>query len=581
MCHEASSVGLPPAIGVAKATVVLEDFAHCDAIFIFGQNPGTNSPRMLDELHAAARRGVRIVAFNPLRERALERFADPKNALEMATLRSTPISTHYFQVRVGGDLAALKGMMKALLEADDVALASGRPRVLDVDFIDTHTHGFPALAADLRTTTWTTIERQSGLTRADLATAARVYAEAKAVIAAWGMGITQHRHGTQNVQQIVNLLLLRGNIGRPGAGALPVRGHSNVQGDRTVGINEKPPAELLDRLEAVFGFEPPRHNGHAVAESVEAMIRGEAKVFIALGGNFIAAVPDTEIATRAMRRLELTVGIATKLNRGHLVHGRKALILPCLARSELDIQASGLQFVTVEDSTCMVQLSAGRNRPASPHLLSEPAIVAGMARATLARSRVDWERLLADYDRIRDAIEAVFPIFKDFNTRVRQRGGFHLMSTARERIWNTPTGKANFLLHPGLEEDPHQENPDVLWLTTLRSHDQFNTTIYSLDDRYRGVFGERRVLFLSREEMRKRDLTADDLVDLTTVSTDGTARVARGFKAVPYDMPIGACASYYPETNGLVPLYSRDAQSGTPSTKAVPVRICRSVPAAA
>src|SRR5215831_8437614 len=575
MCHEASSVGLPPALGVAKATVVLDDFAHCDAIFIFGQNPGTNSPRMLDELHAAARRGVRILTFNPLRERALERFADPKNPLEMATFGSTPISSHYFQVRVGGDVAALKGMMKALIEFDGQAAASGEPRVLDVDFISTHTHGFDALAADLRATSWTAIERQSGLAAAELVTAARVYAEAKAVIAAWGMGITQHRRGTQNVQQIVNLLLLRGNIGRQGAGALPVRGHSNVQGDRTVGITEKPTPEFLNRLKAVYGFEPPRRHGHGVTGTVEAMVRGDAKVFIALGGNFIAAVPDTEIATRVMRRLNLTVGINTKLNRGHLVHGRNALILPCLGRTELDMQAAGPQMVTVEDSTCVVQGSAGRNRPASPHLLSEPAIIAGMAKATLPNSRIDWQVMVANYDRIRDAIEAVFPIFKDFNTRVRQRGGFHLTSTARQRIWNTPTGKANFLVFPGLEQDPHQDDPNVLWLTTIRSHDQFNTTIYTLDDRYRGVYGERRVLFLAREEMDRRKLAPDDLVDLTTVSTDDSIRVARGFRVVPYEMPSGACAAYYPETNGLVPLYSRDEQSGTPTSKSVPVRVSR------
>jgi molybdopterin-dependent oxidoreductase alpha subunit len=573
MCHEATSVGLPPALGVGKATVVLDDFNHADAIFIFGQNPGTNSPRMLDELHAAARRGVQIVTFNPLKERALERFQDPKNPIEMATFRSTPISTHYFQVRVGGDCAALKGMMKALIEADDEALTKGKPRVLDADFINTHTHGFDALAADLRVTSWAAIERQSGLTRADLTTAARIYAGAKSVIAAWGMGITQHRYGTQNVQQIVNLLLLRGNIGRSGAGALPVRGHSNVQGDRTVGITERPTPEFLDRLKAVFGFEPPRNYGHAVVETAEAIVRGDAKVFVGLGGNFIAAIPDTEITSQAMRRLNLTVGINTKLNRGHLVHGRQSLILPCIARSELDMQADGPQFVTLEDSTCVVQASDGCNAPASPHLLSEPAIIAGMARATLPNSRIDWGAMVANYDRIRDAIEAVFPIFKDFNARVRKPGGFHLTSTARNRIWETPTGKANFLVFPGLDEDPHLDDPGVLRLTTIRSHDQFNTTVYALDDRYRGIFGQRRVLFLSREEMEKRGLAPYQLIDLKTVATDNTRRIACGFKVVPYDMPAGACAAYYPETNGLVPLYSRDEQSGTPTSKSVPVRI--------
>ncbi len=575
MCHEASSVGLPPAIGVAKATVVLEDFAHADAIFIFGQNPGTNSPRMLDELHAAARRGARIVTFNPLRERALERFTDPKNVMEMALMDWTAISSHYFQVRVGGDVAALKGIMKALIEADDAAGDSGR-RILDTRFIAMHTHGVEALIADLRKTAWADIVRRSGLRKRDLVRAARIYANAKSVICAWGMGITQHRHGTDAVQQIVNLLLLRGNIGRPGAGACPVRGHSNVQGDRTVGINEKPAPEFLDRIHDVFGFEPPRKDGHAVVAAVEAMIAGTAKVFIGMGGNFVAAIPDTEIAVAAMRKLELTVGIATKLNRGHLVHGRQALILPCLGRTEIDLQAEGPQAVTVEDSMCNVQASRGRNQPASPRLLSEPAIVAGMARATLPGSRVDWLWMIANYDRIRDAIEATLPIFRNFNERVRQPGGFHLGSTARQRIWNTPNGKANFHVFAGLDEDPRQDDPDALWLTTLRSHDQYNTTIYGLDDRYRGVFGQRRVLFLSRDEMAKRGLAADELVDLQTLSTDGIDRVVRGFKVVPYDMPTGACASYYPETNGLVPLYSRDERSGTPTSKAVPVRIFRS-----
>ena len=575
MCHEASSVGLPPSLGVAKATVILDDFAHADAIFIFGQNPGTNSPRMLDELHAAARRGTRIVTFNPLRERALERFADPKNVIEMATLTSTPISSDYFQVRVGGDVAALKGMMKALVEADDDAAAQGKPRVLDVDFIEAHTHGVDDLLTDLRTIAWATLERRSGLNKEDLVKAAGIYAESKAVIAAWGMGITQHRHGTEAVQQIVNLLLLRGNIGRPGAGACPVRGHSNVQGDRTVGITEKPTPEFLDRLKDIFGFEPPRDEGHAVVAAVEAMVRGTAKVFIGMGGNFVAAVPDTEVAKAAMRRLSLTVGINTKLNRGHLVHGRRALILPCLGRTEIDIQSDAPQAVTVEDSMCNVQASRGSNIPASLQLLSEPAIVAGMARATLPNSKVDWSGMVANYDRIRNAIEAVFPIFENFNERIRQPGGFHLTSTARERIWKTPTGKANFQVFPGLEEDPHLHDPDALWLTTIRSHDQYNTTIYGLDDRYRGVFGQRRVLFLSPKEMAKRKLAPNDIVDLRTISTDSTDRVARGFKLVPYDMPTGACAAYYPETNGLVPLYSRDERSGTPATKAVPVRILR------
>jgi molybdopterin-dependent oxidoreductase alpha subunit len=579
MCHEATSVGLPPALGVAKGTVLLEDFAKADAIFIFGQNPGTNSPRMMDELHAAARRGAPIVTFNPLRERALECFADPKSVIEMGTLGATPISSNYYQVKIGGDAAALKGIMKALIEADDAAVGSGTPRVIDADFIAEHTHGFAALVADLRATAWEAIEQRSGIARADLAAAATIYANAKAVIGVWGMGITQHRRGTETVQQIVNLLLLCGNIGRPGAGACPVRGHSNVQGNRTVGITEKPTAEFLDRLKATFGFEPPRAHGHDVVTAISAMIRGDAKVFIALGGNFVAATPDTAITQDAMRRLNLTVGINTKLNRGHVVHGRRALILPCLGRTETDIQATGPQSITVEDSMSMVHASAGTNAPASPHLRSEPAIIAGIAQATLPRSRVAWTYLIANYDRIRDAIEAVFPIFDNFNPRIRVPGGFHLTSWARQRVWMTPTRKANFLVVAGIAEDSGVDDPDALWLTSIRSHDQYNTTIYSLNDRYRGVFGQRRVVFVSARDMVKRGLKASEWVDLQTISDDGVERIARGFKVVPYRLPQGSCAAYYPETNGLVPLNSHDAHSHTPTYKAIPIRIMRAASA--
>jgi molybdopterin-dependent oxidoreductase alpha subunit len=581
MCHEATSVGLPPALGVAKGTVLLEDFAHADAIFIFGQNPGTNSPRMMDELHAAARRGVAIVTFNPLRERALERFADPKNVVEMGTFGATPISSNYYQVRIGGDAAALKGIMKALLEADDDAIAAGRPRIVAADFIARHTHGFEAFANDLRATTWDAIERRSGLQRSDLVTAAAIYANAKATIAVWGMGITQHRRGTETVQQIVNLLLLRGNIGRPGAGACPVRGHSNVQGNRTVGITEKPTAKFLDRLKDTFGFEPPRAHGHDVVTAIGEMVRGRSKAFIALGGNFVAATPDTAITQDAMRRLNLTVGINTKLNRGHVVHGRQALILPCLGRTEIDRQATGPQSITVEDSMSMVHASAGSNEPASALLRSECAIVAGIAQATLPNSRVPWAHIIENYDRIREAIEAVFPIFADFNVRIRVPGGFHLSSSARERIWMTPTGRANFMIFEGIEEDLGVADKDAIWLTSIRSHDQYNTTVYSLNDRYRGVFGQRRVIFLSAPDIKKRGLRAGEQVDLTSIADDGVDRVARGFKVVPYRLPEGSCAAYYPETNGLVPLQSHDAHSHTPSYKAIPIRITRSTAVAA
>ena len=576
MCHEATSVGLPQSLGVGKGTVLLEDFEKADCIFIFGQNPGTNSPRMMTDLRNASRRGATILSFNPFRERALERFQAPQNPVEMATLTSTPISQRLFQVRVGGDVALIKGMMKRMVEADESARTEGRGPVLDWDFIHGHTIGIDALIADLKATQWADIERKSGIARADIAVAADAYMKAERAILVFGMGITQHRHGTQNVQQLANLALLRGNIGREGAGICPVRGHSNVQGDRTVGITEVPSDALLDALEARFGFSPPRAPGHNVVTALEAMVRGEARVFIGLGGNFAAAIPDWEQTQAAMRRLDLTVHIATKLNRSHIVHGREALILPCLGRTELDEQAGGPQAVTVEDSMSMVHASRGHNRPASEQLKSEPAIIAGMARATLgAGSRVAWEELIADYARIREDIEAVFPIFQGYNERIKEPGGFHLTSLARERIWATPSGKANLLVCEGLCEDPAVDDPQALWLTTVRSHDQYNTTLYSLSDRYRGVYGQRDVLFLNETEMNRRGLKADDRVDILTLSQDGIARAVRGFRVVPYSFPDGSCAAYYPETNPLVPLYAHDPQSFTPSSKGVPVRLVK------
>ncbi|WP_109479734.1 FdhF/YdeP family oxidoreductase [Paraburkholderia sp. C35] len=578
MCHEATSVGLPQSIGVGKGTVLLEDFEHADAIFIFGQNPGTNSPRMMSDLHSASRRGAKIVSFNPFRERALERFASPQNPVEMATLGSTPISTYLYQVRVGGDVAVLKGMMKAIVEADDAALAADQPRILDIEFIEGHTHGIDALLDDLRATSWDAIEQHAGLSRADIENAANIYMRAENAILVYGMGITQHHRGTENVQQIANLALLRGNVGRPGAGICPVRGHSNVQGNRTVGITEKPSQALVDGIERAFGFRPPGNHGNDVIATLEAMMRGEAKVFIGLGGNFAAAIPDWVRMQEAIRTLDLTVHIATKLNRSHLVHGKAALILPCLGRTEIDIQADGPQSITVEDSMSMVHASGGRNEPASPHLKSEPAIVAGIARATLgARSRVPWEQMIANYDRIRDAIEIVFPIFQAYNERIRMPGGFHLVSSARERVWNTPTGKANFLVFMGLDENPWHNDDEALWLTTMRSHDQYNTTLYSHSDRYRGVFGQRDVVFMNQHELRKRGLHPGERVDIVALSTDGIERVVRSFKVVEYSLPDGCCGAYYPEVNPLVPLYAFDPQSRTPSYKSVPVKIVRAV----
>lgn len=578
MCHEATSVGLPQSIGVGKGTVLLEDFDKSDCIFIFGQNPGTNSPRMMTSLWKASRRGAAIISFNPFRERALERFQYPQNPIEMATLSATKISSPLYQVRVGGDIAALKGIMKVMVEEDEAARAADQPAILDWDFIRGHTVGIEALVADLKATQWPAIERMSGLTRDDLQHAARVYMKAERAIIVYGMGITQHRRGAHNVQQLANLALLRGHVGREGAGLCPVRGHSNVQGDRTVGITEVPSKEFLDRLEHHFGFKPPTEPGHNVVTALEAMLRGEVKVFFALGGNFAAAIPDWQQTQAGLRSLDLTVHVSTKLNRSHLVHGREALILPCLGRTEIDIQANGPQSVTVEDSMSMVHASGGRNKPASEHLLSEPAIIAGMARATLGnRTVVDWEGFVADYDRIRDAIEAVFPIFQGYNARIRVPGGFHLTSTARERIWVTPSGKANLLRFEGLGEDTCESDPEMLWLSTIRSHDQYNTTLYSMSDRYRGVYGQRDIVFLNEQEIKKRGLVDGDRVDLVTLSTDGMERSVRNLRVVGYSFPNGCCAAYYPETNPLVPLYAHDPICFTPSSKGIPVRIVRSV----
>ena len=574
MCHEPTSVGLPESIGIGKGTVLLDDFADAEAIFILGQNPGTNSPRMLTELHRASRRGVPIVVFNPLRERALERFTAPQDPVEMATFGETRIASEYCQIRIGGDVAALKGVMKLALEAHDEALRNGQEPVLDLDFIARHTHGFEAFVDDLRQTTWEDILRVCGVPREQLERVGAVYMRARAVIVVYGMGITQHRLGTANVQQIVNLLLLRGNFGKPGAGICPVRGHSNVQGDRTMGVDEKPKPALLDQLKKVFGFDPPRAHGHNVVNAVQAMVDGRAKAFVGLGGNFVRAVPDWTVAEAAMRRLRLTVVVSTKLNRGHLIHGQQALILPALARSDIDMQAGARQSVTVEDSMSMVHASSGLVEPPSTHLKSEVAIVCGMAKATLPGDIIDWDYFVADYNRIRDKIEEVFPdLFAEFNKRIRKPGGFHLTNLPRQRVWNTATGRANFLVFPGAEEDLPVSDPAMLRLATLRSHDQYNTTIYSLDDRYRGVFGGRMVVFMNEADMRTRGITEGDMVEIESLAEDGKRRVVGGFWAKTHSISAGSIGAYYPETNPLLPLAYHDLKSGTPAAKSIPVLV--------
>jgi molybdopterin-dependent oxidoreductase alpha subunit len=574
MCHEATSVGLPESIGVGKGTVTLEDFDHCDALFCIGHNPGTNHPRMLTTLREVSKRGVPIIVLNPLRERGLERFTSPQHPAEMLTLSSTPIASSYYQVKVGGDIAVMKGMMKCLVALDKKSLADGGPGVLDRDFIWDHTTGIDELLADIDATSWDAIVETSGLSRSDIEFVGNLYAKAERVIVNYGMGITQHRHGTGNVQQITNLLMLRGNIGRKGAGISPLRGHSNVQGDRTVGITEIPNDALLDGLARVFGFEPPRNKGHNAIEAIEAIRDRRSKALVCLGGNLAVAMSDPEVTFKAMKNLDLVVHIATKLNRSHLLPAKESFILPCLGRTESDIQATGRQSVTVEDSMSMVHASRGVLKPASEHLRSEPAIIGGIALATLPNTRVGWANLIADYGKIRDAIEAVFPEFADFNARIKEPGGFRLYIAASEREWRTPTKKANFLVYSGLDEDPRVANRESLTLTTIRSHDQYNTTIYGMNDRYRGITGRRDIVFVNERDLASRGLKHGDLVDLSVVPVAGAKpgeRVMRNLTAVAYNIAQGSIAAYYPEANVLVALDHYDLKSGTPSYKSTPV----------
>ena len=569
MCHEPTSRGLPPSIGVGKGTVVLEDFEHAEAIFIIGQNTGTNSPRMMTNLVEARKRGIPIVAINPMPERALIKFTEPQDVVQMATFGSTPIASEFVHVRIGGDLAILKGMMKVMFERE----AQGEP-VLDHAFIAEHTSGLEAVRDEVMALDWADIVAHSGVEEAQIRRCAEIYIRSKATIICYGMGLTQHQLGSQLVQQVANILLLKGNFGRPGAGISPIRGHSNVQGDRTVGIDERPSQAYLDRVRDVFGFEPPREHGHHTVESVEAMLKGTAKVFIGMGGNFVRAVPDTDLAYSAMRGLALTVGIATKLNRGHLVHGRDALILPVIARSERIETAAGEQFVTIEDSMSNVTASRGVLEPASEHLKSEVEIVCRIAMATLPASRIPWESYIHDYGLIRDRIADVYPeIYADFPARIRDPKGFHLDIPPRRLVWPTPNGKANFLLLPGLEVDARVDDPAMLRLATVRSHDQFNTTIYSYSDRYRGVYNDRMILFMNADDRIARGLEKGATVALETISTNGVRRRVDALTIIDYPMPRGAVAGYYPELNPLLPLDHYDRMSGTPAAKSIPVRV--------
>ncbi|MFK0176768.1 FdhF/YdeP family oxidoreductase [Streptomyces xanthochromogenes] len=560
MCHESSGSALTETIGIGKGSVSLEDLHRADLIVIAGQNPGTNHPRMLSALEKAKSAGAKIISVNPLPEAGLEKFKNPQTPQGM--IKGAALTDLFLQIRIGGDQALFRLLNKLIVETEGA---------VDELFVREHTHGFEEFEAVAKEADWEATLEATGLTRTEIERALAMVLASRRTIVCWAMGLTQHKHSVPTIREVVNFLLLRGNIGRPGAGVCPVRGHSNVQGDRTMGIFERPAPAFLDALEKEFGFAPPRHHGYDVVRSIEALRDGRAKVFFAMGGNFVAATPDTDVTEAAMRRASLTVHVSTKLNRSHAVTGRRALILPTLGRTDKDVQHSGRQFVTVEDSMGMVHASRGNLAPASPHLLSEPAIVVRMARATLgARSAVDWAEFERDYATVRDRIARVVPGFEDFNAKVARPGGFQLPHAPRdERRFPTATGKANFTAAP--VEVPELPEGRLL-LQTLRSHDQYNTTIYGLDDRYRGIKGGRRVVLVNPEDARQLGLADGAYTDLVSEWKDGVERRAPGFRVVHYPTARGCAAAYYPETNVLVPLGSTADVSNTPASKSVVVR---------
>jgi len=572
MCHESSGSALTETIGVGKGTVTLEDFDLAELIFVIGQNPGTNHPRMLTALQKAKRNGCKIVHINPLPEVGTTRFKHPQEIFRSLG-KGTQLADLFLQVRINGDVPLLKGIMKEMLEGEE--LKPGE--VVDHQFIEQHTDGYESFARALKEASWDEIIEQSGISRQQIREAASLMIASDRTICCWAMGLTQHKNAVANIQEIVNLLLLRGQIGKPGAGPCPVRGHSNVQGDRTMGIWERPTVSFLESLAKEFEFEPPRDFGFDTVESIKAMHQVGGKVFFALGGNFLSATPDTEYTAEALRRCRLTVHVSTKLNRAHLITGRQALILPCLGRTEIDIQTTGQQLVSCENSMGVVESSRGPLEPASPDLLSETMIVARLAASTLGkRSNVDWLALAGNYDLIRDRIERVIPGFEDYNRRVREPGGFYLPNGARERKFQTATGRAQFTVH----DLPHHElKPGQFMMMTMRSHDQFNTTIYGLDDRYRGIFNGRRVVFLNPLDVEEAALSQGQIVDLIS-HFEGQERTAHRFVVVPYDIPRRCAATYFPEANVLVPIGSVAERSNTPASKSVVISLRRSDDAA-
>ncbi len=583
MCHETTSVGLTKVIGSPVGTVVWDDLAEADAYFFFGQNPGTNSPRFLHPLKTAKNRGAKIVTFNPVIEQGLVSFIDPQSPVAMLTGKETRISDQYHQLKAGGDVAAIMGLCKCVIAADDAAAAAGRANIIDHSFVNQHTMGFEAFAQSCRDVPWSKITQESGLTETAIREAAAVYIAAEKVIGVYGMGLTQHTHGTLNIALLVNLLLLRGNIGRPGAGCCPVRGHSNVQGQRTVGIAEKVHLVPLDKLKALFDFDPPTADGMNIVEAVEALFAGKIRAFISLGGNLLRAVPDQTRMEKSWAAQDLTVMVSTKLNRSHLFPGKTAYILPCLGRLETDAQASGNQAVTSEDSFSMINGSVGHRKPPSDMVKSELAIVAGIAKATLAPTEaLQWDAWTGDYGLVRTLIEKTYPDdFREFNARMFEPGGFYRGNGAHERIWKTESGKAVFTTPGQLDAIGFQDAPGRYRLITLRSNDQFNTTIYGYSDRFRGIEGTRDVLLMNPDDVAAAGFVNGQRMRLMTDVDDGQDRQLGGLTLTAYKLPRGTVASYYPECNVLVPIGHHDELSKTPASKSVPVRIVPDTPDAA
>ena len=570
MCHESSGVALGESLGIGKGSVTLEDFYEAEVIVIMGQNPGTNHPRMLSALQKAKANGAKIISVNPLKETGLVAFSHPQQVRGMLGL-ATPLTDVFLQVKINGDMALLKALAILMLEAEE----QNPGMVFDLDFMREHTSGAEQYLQHLKQHRLEDLADASGVPLEQIREAAQLLIFNKKIIACWAMGLTQHKNAVVTIQEVVNMLLLKGSIGKPGAGTCPVRGHSNVQGDRTMGIYEKPSKGFLDKIEMVFGFTPPRQHGYDVVDCIHAMHSGKAKVFVAMGGNFLSATPDTTYTADALRRCDLTVQISTKLNRSHLVHGREAIILPCLGRTDLDVVNGALQFVSVENSMGVVHSSKGNLEPVSQHLRSEPMIVCGLAKAVFGNAMppvntiIPWNLFAQHYDHIREAIERTIPGFENYNQRVRVPGGFYLPNSARVGKFNTFNGKANF----NVAEVPN--NPlgsDEYIMMTIRSHDQFNTTIYGLDDRYRGIYNERRVVMMNPQDIANAGLKDGDVVDLLN-SFDGVERVAHKFIVVAYDIPSRCMATYFPETNVLVPIGSTADKSGTPVSKGVVVRI--------